>query len=488
MNIVIRADSSVQLGSGHVMRCLSLAKTLKKDAKVSFICQELPGNLCDYIEAQGFEVYRLEPDVNFDVEKDAQQTLELVSQAICDWLIVDHYSIGEIWETKMRNCCQKIMVIDDLANRAHDCDVLLDQNVNPNQERYDLLLPKQCQRLLGPYYALVREEFYEARKQLVERNGQVNQILVSFGGSDESNETLKTVQAILGLGQNFQLDVVVGKAYPHLESLQAFLAKDSDLQLHVQAQNMAELMLKADLAIGSGGSSSWERACLGLPAIVLATADNQRPIAEALAQAAVHLYMGLAERVEVAQIAQAIETMQNRYLYQLFSKNSQQLCDGLGSKRLRRILLEPTISLRKAEPADCKMLFDWRNAPEIRQTALNPEPLVFTDHEAWYHRSLNMPDRHLLIGLLDEKPFGVLRYDLDQKLKTAEISIYLAPDYLGKGLGKPLLQAGEAWLKASEPQIAALEATVLSTNPRSLRLFQSDGYQQSYVALRKLLS
>ena len=240
----------------------------------------------------------------------------------------------------MRPYVKKILVIDDLADRKHDCDVLLDQNYNTNANRYENLIPSSSQQLLGPKYALLRTEFSEARKQLKQRNGNIKNILVSFGGSDATNETKKTIAALKQLEFDIEADVVVGSSYPYLESLKETLSSTENMRLHVQANNMAKLMLNADRAIGSGGSTSWERACLGLPSIVIVTADNQQLIAEELATINVHLCLGFAESVDSSGINKAIKEMKNLFLYQAFEMNSKNLCDGLGVQRVKKFLAQ----------------------------------------------------------------------------------------------------------------------------------------------------
>lgn len=294
MKISIRVDSSLEMGSGHLMRCLTLADALRENgAEVSFVCRELPGNFSAYLEEKGFEVQRLPYDKSLsgDIEKslkhsawlgadwetDALQTVEILTGEQADWLIVDHYAIDYRWEVKLRLYTKKIMVIDDIADRQHDCDLLLDQNLYEDMEsRYDGLVSEDCQKMLGPKYALLRREFVEARKNLKMRDGTVKRILIFFGGSDPTNETEKALEAVHMINRpDIAVDVVVGSANPHKEKIEGLCSKLQNAHFHCQVDNMAELMVKADLAIGAGGSTTWERCFLGLPAITLTIAENQ---------------------------------------------------------------------------------------------------------------------------------------------------------------------------------------------------------------------
>jgi len=328
MNVTIRADASVHIGTGHVMRCLTLADSLKAHgADVSFICRLLDGNICDQAESKGYNVYRLPylespvdhgerlmndmECINVDWRIDAEQTeaiLKLMPQDT-DWLIIDNYAIDKPWEMTMRPYVGRIMVIDDLANRGHDCDVLLDQNFCDNSKnRYTDLVPDHCIRLLGPKYALLRTEFFEARKRLTQRNGSVRKILVFFGGSDPSNETSKVLEALWLVNRpEITVDVVVGAVNPHKEQVEQLCLSTSNTTFYYQVDNMAEFMAGADLAIGGGGTSTWERCYLGLPTIALAVANNQIEVAGAVSTAGAAWDLGWHEDVDVRTIANVIE-------------------------------------------------------------------------------------------------------------------------------------------------------------------------------------
>ncbi|MEW5994995.1 MAG: UDP-2,4-diacetamido-2,4,6-trideoxy-beta-L-altropyranose hydrolase [Candidatus Zixiibacteriota bacterium] len=302
MNVAIRVDASCRIGTGHVMRCLTLAEMLRANgAAVSFICREHPGHLCDLIEQKGHYCHRLpcaKPGIDtandeystwlaVSVEEDTRQTQAFLQRQQCDmaWLIVDHYVLDERWEKAMRPYAEHIMVIDDLADRRHDCDLLLDQNLYEDlHTRYDGLLPENCQKLLGPQYALLRREFVTAREKMPQRNGTVNCILVFFGGADATNETIKALEAIRLLGRpDIAVDVVVGSSNLHKGQIETAARNMPNVTLHHQAENMAELMVRADLAIGGGGTTTWERCYLGLPTITIIVAENQRETIEAVA-------------------------------------------------------------------------------------------------------------------------------------------------------------------------------------------------------------
>jgi len=311
VRVYIRCDSSYDIGSGHVMRCLTLACTLRGlGAHVNFICLDLPGSLCGYIETKGFSVYRLKWSDSFGLRetvgvlvnnsedaqiKDSKKSLEIIKRnGGADLVVVDQYSLCAEWEKRMRLEAPKIMVIDDLADRPHDCDLLLDQNYYKNMSsRYEGLVPDHCTRLLGPGYSLLRTEFYEAREILKIRGGVVRRVLIFFGGSDPGNETVKALKAVgLANRPDIAVDVVVGANNPNKDQVKEICNSIENTSFYCQVENMAELMSSADLSIGAGGVSMIERCFLGLPSIVVIIAQNQYQTAVDIAETGAVLLAG----------------------------------------------------------------------------------------------------------------------------------------------------------------------------------------------------
>ncbi len=252
--IIIRTDASVDIGSGHVMRCLTIAHNLKLEGcNVLFWMEPHAGNLIDYVAQQGYE------------------TISKAEQA--DLYIIDHYGVDMEWEQNIRSYTKKLMVIDDLA-RAHDCDLLLDQNVVPNFEgRYEGLVPDHCVKLLGPKYLIMREEFIEVRKQNRRHNRNIQRLLVFMGGTDPTKETMKILTALEQL-KFTHVDVVVGNGNIQKETIEQ-ICRERNYHYHCQVSYMAQLMQLADFSIGAGGGSMWERCYVGLPSSSTIVADNQ---------------------------------------------------------------------------------------------------------------------------------------------------------------------------------------------------------------------
>lgn len=254
--VIIRADASTQIGSGHIMRCLTIAQQLKaKQVEVLFMMANLQGNLIAYVESQGFQTITAYENANL--------------------YIIDHYEIDYKEEQIIRGFTEKIMVIDDLANRKHDCNILLDQNVVPHFEnRYEEYVPTYCKKLLGPRYLIMREEFVIARKNMITRDFSIDNLLVFMGGTDPTNETLKVLNALEGL-QYTTVNIVVGNGNEEKEKIKQ-LCEAKGYHYHQQINYMAKLMQEADFCIGAGGGTMWERCYIGLPSSSTIVAENQR--------------------------------------------------------------------------------------------------------------------------------------------------------------------------------------------------------------------
>ncbi len=355
MKIAIRTDASLLIGSGHVMRCKTLADELRKNgADILFICRDHPGNLVMLLTDDGYSVTLLLPPNLSDVvqadksddyatwlgveqSEDAEQTLEALVNFHPDWLVVDHYGLDEYWEKKLRKHVGKIFVLDDLADRPHECDVLLNQNLlDGRANAYQGLVPHHCRKLLGPRFALLRPEFRKARETLRERNGTIGRILVFFGGVDPTGETIKALEALEMLGRpDIVVDVVVGSNNTRGDEIVALCRSMSNVTFHQQISNMAELMSSADLGIGGGGTASWERCCVGLPSMIITLSANQDPIAKAISGAKAAFYLGASPNVQAVEIENFVRNLTHRQnLLIEASVRSKVLVDACGSERI----------------------------------------------------------------------------------------------------------------------------------------------------------
>ena len=347
-NLFIRADSGIEIGIGHMMRCYALAEILKKmDFDVYFISRKLKGNICDFITEKGYKVYYLptknkfsKDDDNKTIEKDALETTKILTNYNDkpSWLLVDHYDLDIRWELILRKFVKKIIVVDDLANRKHDCNLLLDQNLYEHMnKRYAGLVPKNCKKLLGPKYVLLRSEFSKLRRTITKRK-KLQNILVSFGGSDPRNETAKVLQAIKILNRkSFTVDVVVGNINPHKEKIKQLCSSIHNTTFYSNIDNIGELMSKAHLAIGAGGSTTWERCCLGLPSIVSIISNDQAEMIKLLAKKNCVINLGNFQNLTSYDYIKAIKRMNNKIIAKM-SSNCMKIVDGLGCFRVAEII------------------------------------------------------------------------------------------------------------------------------------------------------
>ena len=347
MNIAFRVDASSQIGTGHFMRCLALAEELiKQDADICFISRNLPLHLSEMLVVKDIKHTPLdEKDIadslddlvraswlGISQDQDAKDTVKSLSDQVYDWIVIDHYALDFRWQSTVRPNVKKIMVIDDLADRHHDCDILLDQNYYAGmQNRYSGKVPIHCELLLGPNYALLREEFRALREKVKVRNGKIKKVLVFFGGVDANNYTSQAIKALVEVNAEIQVDVVIGTQHPFKEMIKNACAKHGYV-CHVETLRMAELMLEADFAIGAGGSASWERCCLGLPSLLVALADNQIAIAKELSAISACTYIDNGDEVNLKKWL--IQLIANPEHTRKVSENASSVVDGLGVFRV----------------------------------------------------------------------------------------------------------------------------------------------------------
>ena len=332
--VVFRADSSFAIGTGHVMRCLTLAGALRERGWIChFLCQELKGNINSLIVQSGFDLVVL-PDRSPEKAKAA------ISDLSPEWVIVDHYDLDAEWEKITIPEGVRTLVIDDLANRSHRCDIVLDQNLGRGCAEYKSLVPPGSTLLIGPDFALLRSEFSHQRKPSIKRreHAVAEHLLINFGGSDPIDATTKTLMAVSGeLAAWLKVTVVMGQSATSLDRVQKLAASiGSQVEVLVQVENMARLMSDADVAIGAAGSTAWERCCLGLPAGLIIIADNQVPVANGLEAAGAAAI--LADLTRSPDLTGALAFLQrvraDREFVRNLSTRSSALTDGQGANRV----------------------------------------------------------------------------------------------------------------------------------------------------------
>ena len=359
MNIFFRVDASSKIGSGHVIRCLTLAKVLKKQgAKCKFICRDHNNNLIKKIKEKDFKVIVIPSASKFKSiqsakdkspnysnwigaswKMDAKQTINALKKEKIDWLIIDHYGIDIQWEKNLRPYTKKIMVIDDLANRNHDCDLLLDQNLIANyKNRYNKYLPKNCSTLLGPQYALLQDEYKDLHLSAPPRIGAIKRILVYFGGNSQNKLTESVISAFSKLNRKgIALDIVFSSNSSYKEKIKKLVNENKSIKIYSDLTSLASLILKADLAIGACGATSWERLCLGLPSIVITVAQNQKPIAKELHKQGLIRWLGHYDKVTNNSIYNALKISIDQNL-ETWSNACKIVTNGCGAEKVASFL------------------------------------------------------------------------------------------------------------------------------------------------------
>lgn len=345
------------------MRCLTLADALReRGAQSTFICRPHAGHLLDLIQQRGHTAKALAPAddaftapadtthakwLGTDWASDAVQTQQALDDQVVDWLVVDHYALDRRWEQTMRSHTRRIMAIDDLADRPHDCDLLLDQNLGRQAKDYGGLLSRHTQTLIGPAYALLRPEFAQWREHSLQRRSQpqLENLLITMGGVDQANATGQVLDALTRceLPVDLRMTVVLGPTAPWLVEVQAqATAIPRPTQVMAGVSNMAQLMAESDLCIGAAGGSAWERCALGLPSLVLILAANQHSGAMAL-QSHDAAWVAADAQQLMTQMSALFNKETQKTALQKMSQSAAKLAASNGASQLVELLLEPHV-------------------------------------------------------------------------------------------------------------------------------------------------
>jgi UDP-2,4-diacetamido-2,4,6-trideoxy-beta-L-altropyranose hydrolase len=490
MDIAFRVDASNTIGTGHFMRCLALADAMKPfNINISFICRHLPYYLQKNLAHNGYHFIHLNshPYNNIPIEtkyshwlgvsqkQDAIDTVQVLSKNTLDWLVIDHYALDYRWESAVQNCTGKILVIDDLADRNHNCDLLLDQNLYLDMRiRYRDKVPTNCKLLLGPQYALLRNEFCQIRKSTRLRSGPIRNILIFFGGTDSNNDTGSALMTLINsVGRHLIVDVVIGKQHPFFKEIQ-LTCKENRFTCHIQTNKMAELMSKADLAIGAGGISTYERLYLRLPAILKPISLNQiEPL----------VYMSKIGLFDIFFTQQEL----NRKLREVFKRNnvSPPDCVEYGCKKIVNHMISGITVLRNTQPLDIRRTFIW-----LQNTKLRNDFLIRKIPE----RRMHFDYWRMLIESSEQKSYSIIYSrehvgncglkNINHQEKSCEIWIYLA-NISARGQGVSTSAVSQL-ISIARNNLAStlIYLHVAKNNKSAIRLYRRTGFEPS----KKLLS
>lgn len=476
--VVFRADGDSTIGGGHVMRCLALASVFAAGGwRIAFAAT-----------AETFKSVAALSDASFEKLVISGSATDESKQIAEEWspenplLVVDHYGRDIAFEQACRGFVRRIVVIDDLADRKHDADVLVDSGAS-SDALYRARVPAGCRVLTGPAYAMLHPDFLLAREAaLPRRDGRaVARILVTMGQMDPANATALALDAIETSGFTGAVEVVLGQTAPHLAAIRR--RAKGKINLHVNASNMPALIATSDLAVGAGGVTSFERACLGLPSILMEIADNQRAVIATLTNSGAAQTVGLLAETSKEKLAEMLkQLLSDADLRKAQAQAGAALVDGRGVKRILLAAAGPellqdglAVELRMAERSDEQWLLELQQKPGTREFFANPAVPTAEEHGAWFARQLAARDNLFAVAEAGGKRAGYVRLDRiqsgDAGLKF-DVSIAIDPAFQGKGIGVAAL----AFARKTMPA-AIFNARVLPANAASARLFERAGYR-----------
>jgi UDP-2,4-diacetamido-2,4,6-trideoxy-beta-L-altropyranose hydrolase len=502
MKVLFRVDASWTIGTGHVIRCLTLANAFRDiGIESSFICRPHEGNCISQIQQSGYEVKVLiknnsndkfkkddglplehESWLGVDWQVDVAEVIENITASISpDWLIVDHYGLDFRWERALRAYCRRMMVIDDLADRSHDCDLLLDQNLVPNMKRrYDTLINVDAIRLLGPRYALLQPQYINSRSHALVRKSKIKRIFVFMGGSDIYNLTTKIIQSFIAIERpDIQLDVVINQRASYARGLREWLQSFKNIFLHEALPSLADLIKNADISIGAAGTVTWERCCLGLPSLVISMAENQIPTAKELHRLGLVRYIGRHDSVTNSVIENELLKILEVDDFRQWSQSCMDLVDGGGTMRvINAIIFDPNgiFKARRVNIDDDALLLEWRNDVEVRKNSFSETAIDIISHQKWFKGVLNNPNKHAIYIIETENgfPLGQVRFDL---LDDVWIINYSIDEFArGRKFGRNFLNVAIEAFKHFIGEEVDIIGYVKLDNIASQKVFESLGF------------
>lgn len=500
MKAVFRVDASLKIGSGHVMRCLALADILKNNCfKVEFICRKHQGNLICRIIEEGYKVHKLDSIskkntgrkleysswLGVSQKQDADDCIKALNNSLVDWIIVDSYSIDEEWHKALKPYCSKLMVIDDLADRNYLCDILLDQTFGRDKKEYSHLTSKNCNFLMGSEYALLRSEFINSRPKSLKRrkNQDLDHLLINMGGIDATNITEKILDSLkfLNLNRDLKITIIMGANAPHIKSVRQKAAKsDHQINVLVDAKNIAQIMTNADIAIGASGSTTWERCCLGLPSIQLAISKNQENLSKILASKNIIKLIK-----DVNEVSSMIESAKD--WMRDVGTLSAEICDGLGTSRVFNKMTDQIIYLKDYHEiefcnytnlvqSDVNLTLEMRNHIEIRSWMYNQKKISISEHHDFIKKlETETKTRYFLIKQKGEV-IGSINFSGIVYGDSVDFGIYRNPFSQLKDLGR-VLEAAGCQYAFRELGVEKINLEVLESNKKAINFYTRCGFE-----------
>ena len=477
MQIVIRADASPEIGIGHIMRCLALGQAWQDaGGRATFLIAPGTSALETRLQAEGMNVVPLLAQAGSAA--DATETAGLARTLEASWVVVDGYHFGADFQRAIKDSGRSLLFVDDYGHAEHYyADLVLNQNLNADSRLYPRREP-YTRLLLGSRYILLRREFLQWRGWRRQTPLEARKVLVTLGGGDPGNVTLKVIQALQEMRMDgLEARVVVGPSNPHFEVLDSATRGSSFAILQGNGLDIPRLMAWSDIAVSGAGTTCWELAFMKLPGLVIILADNQDLIARELAKTGALINLGWHSDVSCGRIAESLRQMmtsiecRSRMIEQLRS-----IVDGQGSRRVALLLKSTPLKLRSVLPEDCRLLWEWANDPNARQSSFSADPIPWEEHVKWFSGKLADSKCILLLALDDSgRPLGQIRFDLNDR-QEAEIDVTIDGDKRGLGYGPALISAGVEEVFRTTP-VHTLHAFVKVGNIASSRAFEKARFQ-----------
>jgi len=477
---VIRADASTQIGTGHFMRCLALAQAWKDiGSKITFITTCTQESLLQRIRDEGCDLKTIAQ--NYPAPGDWNCTKDTLATNPNAWLVLDGYHFDEAYQQQVKSAGSRLLVIDDIAHLKHYyADIVLNQNLCAEQMHYSC--EPYTHLLLGTRYVLLRREFLAWKDWERKIPKIARRVLVTLGGSDPENHTLKVIEALQNVDiPGLEATAVIGASNPNASTLE-YAATQSRIPFRLvhDAKNMPELMAWADVAVSGGGTSAWELLFMEMPTLFLMLANNQQHIVEYIESQELGKNLGQAEDISSTLLTEAITSFAkdlNRRA--TISQRTRQVVDGQGIHRATRSMQKPEtdeLKLRPATPEDSRLLWELANDPAVRASSFSTEIIPWEDHLNWLKMKVSEPGhKHYIIIQSDSgSPIGQVRFDsLGDK---AEIHVSIASHFHGHGYGSQAISIASKQL-LKETEIKRIYANIRPDNISSIRAFANAGFR-----------
>lgn len=473
--IAFRADARPQLGGGHIMRCLSTARELAdRGCEVAFASAAGSADLVPALADAGLPV--------LDAEMPGHLPLPEHWNGRCDGLVVDLYDATPDDERLMHKRCTAMASYGELLHRKHACDILIDQNMGRHGELHADRVDGDCRFLLGPAYFAARPEFSQLRFAALKRreDAPLKRVLVTMGLTDLDAISLRLARAVLD-NSALDVEVILGPAAASRDPLTEMAASEPRLTVSVGVSDVGARMAAADLAIGAGGGTAFERCILGLPSLVCSLAENQSALARALDEAGAAILVDAGDNLD-ADIARALQELTPERLTHL-SQTAADLCDGRGAERIADALLDAIAALkvevRPATPDDIWTVLDWRNREFVRANMYDSAPIDRATHANWFKATLDDPARELRIIRKSGVDLGVVFLsEIDRQSASCNWAFYLGEE---AGFGRGLGGETERWVidyVFGELGLTTLRCEVLRSNASVIGLHRKFGFQE----------